>query len=268
VARSAILHSGLDGGPIRLAPGSHSSPREGVCVVELASMLGGEEFSDRPDCVCPVIAGFMRSFNDRASHAERQRLVPYAARAVGSRGDRRLTQERRDVCLVWAGALPGGGRWRWLWQRMRMRMRIWLVVGLRESIRLDEGAGEYAARVVFARHSTESAFWLLNRLLALGELGEPASNGSLEAAPLADSVHRSTQTRVAAAIRELAGDAQVAEDENGRKPRDHNGHAGHLGGRNSRNGHEEHVEDDRARNGDPEGETKPADDPHGLARVP
>jgi hypothetical protein len=267
VARSANLHWGLDG-PIRLAPGSHSSPREGVCVVELASMLGGEKFSDRPDCVCPVIAGFMRSFNDRASHADRQRLVPYASRAVGSRGDRRLTRERRDICLVWAGALPGGGTLRWFGQRLRMRMKIWLVVGMRESIRLDEGAGEYAARVVFARHSTESAFWLLNRLLELGQRRKQASNGSLEAAPLADSVHRSTQPRVASAIRELAGDAQVAKDEDGGKPSDNNGHAGHLGGWNSRNGHEEHVEDDRARNRDPEGETKPADDLHGLARVP
>jgi hypothetical protein len=122
VARSATLNWELNGESLRLAPGSHSSPREGVCVVELASMLGGEDFSDRPHCVCRVVAAFMRSFNDRASHAERQRLAPYAARAVGSRGDRRLTRERRDVCLVWTGARPGGGALRWFLQRLTMRV--------------------------------------------------------------------------------------------------------------------------------------------------
>ena len=231
-------------------------------MVELASMLGGEDFSDRPNCVCRVIAGFMRSFNDRASHAERQRLAPYAARAVGSRGDRRLTRERRDVCLVWAGARPGGGALRWFLQRLTMRLRIWVVVGMRQALRLDEGAGEYAARVVFARHGTKASFGLLERLLELGE-----GQGS-EAPPLADPVEAATQARVAAAIRQLAGDAQAAQGENGGQSANGNGHARHLGGRHGGNGHEEHVEDDRARNGDPERETKTSQNPHGPARVP
>jgi hypothetical protein len=231
-------------------------------VVELASMLGGEDFSDRPHCVCRVMAAFMRSFNDRASHAERQRLAPYAARAVGSRGDRRLTRERRDVCLVWAGARPGGGALRWFLQRLTMRVRIWVVVGVRPALRLDEGAGEYAARVVFARHGTKAAFALLDRLLELGE------GRGLEAAPLADPVEAATQARIAAAVRQLAGDADVAEHENGGQRGNHNGHARHLGGGHARNGDEEDVEDYRARNGDPERETKPADDPHDPARVP
>ena len=29
---------------VRLARGKHSSPRDGVCVMELASMLAGEQF--------------------------------------------------------------------------------------------------------------------------------------------------------------------------------------------------------------------------------
>jgi hypothetical protein len=68
----------LDIAALRLEPGTHSSPRDGVCVVELASLLGGEEFSDRPDCVDEVLAAFLRSWNDRAAHADRQRLFPYA----------------------------------------------------------------------------------------------------------------------------------------------------------------------------------------------
>src|SRR5919201_4433363 len=92
-----------DGTTIRLSAGAHSSPGEGVCVVELASMIAGEEFSDRPVCVCPVIGAFLRGWNDRASHAERQRLAPYARRIVGSRADPRVPQERREMSLEWAG---------------------------------------------------------------------------------------------------------------------------------------------------------------------
>jgi hypothetical protein len=277
VARSGIDFARLEIETLRLAPGSHSSPQEGVCVVELASLLGGESFSDRPRCVCPVIAGFLRSFNDRASHADRQRLAPYADRAVGSRADRRVTHTRRDACLVTAGVDPGGGRLRRLLQRLVVRFRIWIAIGPREALQLDEGAGEYAARVAVANRRTEGAFALLDRLLEIGTPPEaagiepaaaPSNGGGLEAAPLADPVEAAAKARVAAAIRQLAGDAEVAEQENGRKRANHNGNGRHLGGRDSRNGHEEHVEHDHAHYGDPEREAKPANDPHDLARVP
>jgi hypothetical protein len=96
---------GLEGGArLRLEPGTHASPYDGVCVVELASVLAGEEFSDHPRCVCEVIAGLLRSWNDRAGHFDRQRLVPYASRVIGSRAGRKVTRVRRDICLSWAGA--------------------------------------------------------------------------------------------------------------------------------------------------------------------
>jgi hypothetical protein len=237
-------------------------------------MLAGERFSDRPRCVCRVIAAFLRSFNDRASHADRQRLVPYADRAVGTRGDREVTRERRDACLVWAGARPGGGPLRWFLQRLTMRVRIWVVVGGKEAIRLDEGAGEYAVRLVFARYGTEATFALLDHLLEIGEDPEPVAapgrqdGGLLEAPALADPVEAATQARVAAAIGQLARDAEVSQSENGGQTGDHNGHARHLSGRNTGNGHEEGVEDDHAGDGDPERETEPAENPHDLARVP
>ena len=254
VARSVNRQAGLDLESLRLAPGSHSSPREGICAVELASMLAGEKFSDRPRCVCRVIAGFLRTLNDRVAHADRKRLIAYAERVVGTRADKRVTRGRRDVCLLWAGASLRGGPIRRFLDRLAMRGRILVVIGLRRAIRLDEGAGEYAARVVFARHGTAEALALLDRLL--------------EAAPLADPVQGPAQARVAATIRQLAGEAQVAEHENGRQRPDHNGHASHLSRRDPGQGDEEHVEDDHAGNGDPERETKPAENPHYLVRVP
>jgi hypothetical protein len=163
---SAVL---LDGTPVRLTDGGHSSPREGVCVVELASLIAQEEFSDRPRCVCPVIGAFLRGLNDRAPYAERQRLSPYAERIVGSRGSPRVTRERRDICLRWAGAEPTHGGGRRLWSRGATRVRIAIFCGLDAAVRLDEGAGDYAARVAMAEGDADRAFELLDTLLAAGE---------------------------------------------------------------------------------------------------
>lgn len=157
-----------DTGSIPLAPGAHSSPRHGVCVVELASMLAGEEFSDRPRCVCPVIAAFLRGWNDRAAYADRQRLRPYAERIVGSRGDGRLTRERREICLRWAEAERPPRALRRRLRGLRLRFRIGVYCGLTAAVKLDEGAGEYAARVTFSRGNKEEAFGLLDALLAIG----------------------------------------------------------------------------------------------------
>ena len=163
---SAVL---LDGTPVRLTDGGHSSPREGVCVVELASLLAQEEFSDRPRCVCPVIGALLRGLNDRAPYAERQRLSPYAQRIVGSRGSPRVTRERRDICLQWAGADQSHGGVRGLWSGGATRVRIAIFCGLGAAVRLDEGAGDYAARVTMAEGDAQRAFELLETLLAAGE---------------------------------------------------------------------------------------------------
>ena len=70
--------------------------------MELASMLAGEPFSDRPLSVSPVIASFMRSYNDHAGDERRNGLYAYAARAVGTRGDRGTEEQRARLCMRWA----------------------------------------------------------------------------------------------------------------------------------------------------------------------
>jgi hypothetical protein len=152
----------------RLEFGSHDSPDDGVCIVELASMLAGEPFSDRPSCVCPVIAAYLRGWNDRLGHRDRQRLVPYAQRVVGSRADRATTALRRDVCLVAAGGSLRGGTWRRALGRASLRARILWRLGPADALRLDEGAGAYAARISFGRDGVDSAFDLLEVLLMIG----------------------------------------------------------------------------------------------------
>ncbi len=77
----------------RLTGGRHASAREGACVMELASMLAGERFSDHPRSVCPVIAMVLRAYNDGIDDDRRQDLYTYASVVVGSR-DRRSRRTR------------------------------------------------------------------------------------------------------------------------------------------------------------------------------
>ena len=48
-------------------------------------------------------------------------------------------------------------------------MRIAIFCGLGAAVRLNEGAGDYAARVAMAEGDAERAFELLDTLLAVGE---------------------------------------------------------------------------------------------------
>jgi hypothetical protein len=136
--------------------------------VELASIIGGERFSDRPDCVCPVVGAFLRGWNDRAGYADRQRLRPYASLVVGTGGYRRTSRIRRDRCLEWAGADLDRGRIGRAVEHLRIRVRIAWSVGLWSALRLNDGAGAYAARFCFAHGGSDEAFDLLDRLLEVG----------------------------------------------------------------------------------------------------
>ena len=77
---------------VRLARGRHPSPSFGACVMELASMLADEPFTDRPDNASPVIAAFLRTYNDGIDDERRQDLFalaslsgrPRVARSSGS----------------------------------------------------------------------------------------------------------------------------------------------------------------------------------------
>src|SRR4051794_33922400 len=84
---------------VRLRRGKHASPEKGVCVMELASMLAGEPFSDRPQAVCPVIGAYLRSYNDVVDDERRQDLYRYASEAIGSAGAAALRRRRAERCL-------------------------------------------------------------------------------------------------------------------------------------------------------------------------
>ena len=87
---------------IKLSKGKHSGPEDGACVMELASMLAGDPFSDHPVSVCPVIGSFLRAYNDSIDDSRRQGLYEYASKVVGSRGPHRIQQARADRLARWA----------------------------------------------------------------------------------------------------------------------------------------------------------------------
>ncbi|HWD65010.1 MAG TPA: hypothetical protein VG405_07525 [Solirubrobacteraceae bacterium] len=97
---------------VKLARGRHVAPEAGVCVMELASMLAGEPFSDRPRSVSPVIAGFLRAYNDLIDDRRRQDLYGCAAEALGSAGPRDVEIARATRLQSWAEELQAGRWWR------------------------------------------------------------------------------------------------------------------------------------------------------------
>jgi len=167
---------------IRLSKGKHAAPTEGACVMELASMLAGEPFSDRPAAACPVIGGFLRAYNDRIDEERRQDLYRYAALVVGSRASAEVERAREERCLAWAEER----------KRERARPLRWVtraspaVVDRRLGL---DAAGTYAARSI-RRHTDRShaaALALIDELLAM------------------DSGRRATRERAAAAGGDGAG---------------------------------------------------------------
>jgi hypothetical protein len=85
--------------------------------MELASMLSGERFSDRPASACPIIGAILRAHNDTIDDTRRGDLYRYAAEVVGTRGEFALQLRRAQAALAWA-------RSRYLERRRSIRGRI------------------------------------------------------------------------------------------------------------------------------------------------
>ena len=110
---------------IKLSKGRHDSPEEGACVMELASMLAGEPFSDHPVSVCPVIGSCLRAYNDWIDDDHRQDLYRYASKVVGTRGPQELQRARADRVSAWAGE-AARRRWtRFLLVRGMFALMLW-----------------------------------------------------------------------------------------------------------------------------------------------
>ena len=148
---------------VRLSKGKHSSPEEGACVMELASMLAGEPFSDHPASACPVIGSFLRAYNDSVGDERRQDLYAYAAEIVGSRRGAAVQRRRAERVAEWAIEMQ---RRRWTRVLPLSRLRT---IGLHRQPSAH-AIGTYAVRAI-PRHTEEThreALALIDALLTMG----------------------------------------------------------------------------------------------------
>jgi len=85
---------------ILLTAGDHSSPSDGLCLMEAVALFAGERHGDWPACVCPVLIEFGRVLNDTMPDRWRtDLLLPLIPALVGTR------DPQSDNCGVTATGL-------------------------------------------------------------------------------------------------------------------------------------------------------------------
>lgn len=85
---------------IVLKSGGHTPDGE-YCVMELAAFIAEEPWSDHPKCVSPVIAAFLRSWNDALDDETRQILKPYAIKSLNTVGTEADEEIRAWMATEW-----------------------------------------------------------------------------------------------------------------------------------------------------------------------
>ncbi len=153
---------------IKLGRGKHASPEAGACVMELASMLAGERFSDHPKSVSRVLAAFLRGYNDLLGDERRQDLYAYASMAVGTAAGSEVEAARIARVLAWAEGLRSRGG--------RSLARRLFGPRLARTRRDDpEAVGSYAVRLL--RQSSDAdhsaALALADELIRMSEVPSP-----------------------------------------------------------------------------------------------
>jgi hypothetical protein len=162
---------------IKLSRGRHSSPEHGACVMELASMLAGEGFSDHPRSVSRPIASFLRGYNDLLDDARRADLYRYAALTVGTASSRTVEDARVVRMLAWADALWEQRASRSLLERLRFRR------ARKDRSAEPEPAGTYAVHAIgkVSDLSHVAALTLVDELIAI------SASASVVPAPMASA---------------------------------------------------------------------------------
>ena len=92
---------GLEG--IVLKGGAHGLREDGVCAMEAVAWVAGEPHSDHPQCACPVIGAFMRTWNDNLPDDEtRTRILrPLLPLLLNTRSTKAVELQRSFIALDW-----------------------------------------------------------------------------------------------------------------------------------------------------------------------
>ncbi len=155
----------------RLARGSHEGPERGICAMELVSMLAGEPFGDRCAGVCPVLAAFVRGYNDGIDARRRQDLIRLAPELLGTDAGADAARIRAGRCFALAAEAHATSPLRLLPARFPHD----------DEVHNLELAGRFAARAARRRagwHERSLAF-----LSALTRIGTPPAPAPAVAPP-------------------------------------------------------------------------------------
>lgn len=69
----------------KIRRGGHATREDGVCAMEAVAWLAGEPHSDTPECTSPVVAAFVRQWNDSMrSNTEREILRPLLPKLINT----------------------------------------------------------------------------------------------------------------------------------------------------------------------------------------
>lgn len=82
---------------LNLISGMGEAPNGGPgrgCVMNWVAWKAGEAWSDQPACACPVLTAFCISWNDGMNDGDRQILLPYIDRLIGSRSTKEVESRR------------------------------------------------------------------------------------------------------------------------------------------------------------------------------
>ena len=85
---------------LKLSAGAHPEGSKAMCVMELSAYLVNG-WTDHPACVSPVIAQFCRSWNDGMNDTDRQRLLPYAVKVLGTATTKADEETRAWLACDW-----------------------------------------------------------------------------------------------------------------------------------------------------------------------
>ena len=84
---------------LRLESGGHEKRTDGVCVMEAVAWFAGEPHSDHPECASKLLTTFAMGLNDSWDADQRQKLVPFIPRLLGTRDGR--DHERGLLAADW-----------------------------------------------------------------------------------------------------------------------------------------------------------------------
>lgn len=184
-----------------LAKGAHEADSGAMCAMEAVAYIAGEPWSDAPACASPVVASFMRLWNDALPDADRTRLLlPLVPEIVGTR-----TTDADDVTRGWMAA-------DWL---VRTHAPAWLTLAELPDhaaalaschpITSDETARQASLMCESAKSAAESAAWDTARSAAGSAVGSAAGYAAWYAARSA--VGYAARSAVGSAAWSAAGSA-------------------------------------------------------------